>query len=106
MTEPTPDPPEPQAHHTTPPRVIDNPVAPDLFADSAIGFSLRNGVVSITLSSQRVDHTEAPAAINNVVIARLVMPVFGAQHLILGLYDFLKTHGLDPIQRPPEQPVQ
>ena len=88
MNELTPRTPRPKT------RVVDNPLAPDIFADAAIGFALRNGVVSLTLTSQHVDHTAAAGPINDVVIGRLVMPVIGAQQLAFGLSKFLKENGL------------
>jgi hypothetical protein len=74
---------------------IDNPGAPDFFADTAIGFHLLNGVVKITLGSVRVNHETSPGPSNNIVIGRLVMSVAGAQNLAVGLFDFLKSHGVD-----------
>jgi hypothetical protein len=75
---------------------VDNPAAPDVFADEACGFFVRNGVISITFASARVDHTTTPGPVNRVAIGRLVMPVSGAQELAVGLYDFLVQRGLTP----------
>lgn len=75
---------------------IDNPMAPDFFADAAIGFHFLNGVVKITLGSVRVNHGTSPGPSNNVVTGRLVMSVGGAQNLAVGLFDFLKSRGLAP----------
>jgi hypothetical protein len=75
---------------------VDVPLAPDVFADEAIGFFVRNGVISITFSTARVDHSTAPGPVNRVVIGRLVMPIDGAQGLAVGLYDFLAQRGLAP----------
>jgi hypothetical protein len=75
---------------------VDNPGAPDVFADEASGFFVRNGVISITFAAARIDHSTAPGPINRVVIGRLVMPVSGAQNLAVGLYDFLAQRGLTP----------
>jgi hypothetical protein len=75
---------------------VDTPGAPDVFADDACGFFVRNGVISITFASARVDHSKSPGPINRVVIGRLVMLVSGAQGLSVGLYDFLVQQGLAP----------
>ena len=68
---------------------LDNPHAPAVFADAAAGFFITAGNVHITLESARVNHVTTPGPVNRVVIARLVMPISGAQGLAAGLYDFL-----------------
>jgi hypothetical protein len=81
-----------------PGRFIDNPYAPEVFADEAVGFFLHNGNVTITFSSSRVDHSVSSGPVNRVVIARAVLPVKGVQSLALSLFDFLKKANLDPTQ--------
>jgi hypothetical protein len=76
---------------------IDNPMAPDVFADESVGFFVHNGVVRITFASARVNHSSTPGPVNRVVIGRLVLPVAAAQGLAIGLFDFLKSRGLAPI---------
>ena len=85
---------------------IDNPHAPAVFATEPAGVYLHAGNVHITFAAERVDHSTTPGPVNRVVIARLVMPVSGAQGLAAGLYDFLKKHGLDPVPKPDTAPVQ
>jgi hypothetical protein len=75
---------------------VDVPLAPDVFADGACGFFVRDGVIKITFFAAHVDHNTTPGPVNNVVIGRLVMSVSGAQHLAVGLYDFLVQRGLAP----------
>ena len=75
---------------------LDNPHAPDIFATEATGFFAANGNVMITLESARPDYSRGSANVNRVVIARLVLPVSGAQNLALGLHEFLSQNGLDP----------
>jgi hypothetical protein len=75
---------------------INNPLAPDIFANGATGFSNSNGVIMVTFEAHHVDHSTAPGPLSRVVIGRLVMPIQGAQSLALGLFDFLKNQGLDP----------
>ena len=64
---------------------MDNPHAPSLFCDGAVGFFVFNGVISITLEAARVDHSKNPGLVNRVVVARLNMSIPGAQALALGL---------------------
>lgn len=80
--------------------LVDNPMAPDVFAGSACGFFNLGGTIMITFEAPHVDHRQNPGPVNRVVIGRLVMPLAGAQGLALGLYDFLKTQGLDPAPVP------
>ena len=75
---------------------VDVPLAPDVFADEAVGFFVRNGVISITFASARVDHSTSPGPVRRVVVGRLVMSIDGAQNLAVGLYDFLAQRGLAP----------
>ncbi|HEY1561926.1 MAG TPA: hypothetical protein VGF71_13740 [Caulobacteraceae bacterium] len=75
---------------------IDNPHSPAVFCDSVSGFFLLNGVISLTLESARVDHSQSPGPVNRVVVGRIQMSVPAAQGLALGLFDFLKQQGLDP----------
>ncbi len=86
--------------------LFDNPHAPEVFADEAVGFFIHNGNVSITVASARVDHTKNPGPISRVVTGRLVMPLAGAQALAAGLYDFLKKLNADPVPRGESQTVQ
>ena len=75
---------------------LDNPFAPEVYADTVTGYFVRNGVISITFESGRVNHVTSPGPINRVVIGRVVLPISGAQDLAVGLYDFLKSRGLAP----------
>jgi hypothetical protein len=79
------------------PPLEENLHAPELFAGDAAFFTGGNGVVSITFVSYRWDQSAIPPVQKGVVVGRLVMPVAGAQHLALGLYDYLKSQDLiDP----------
>ncbi|MEQ8226741.1 MAG: hypothetical protein RIA64_01545 [Rhodospirillales bacterium] len=79
---------------------LDNPHAPEVFADEAAGFFLHHGNVHITFASARVDHSTRPGPVNRVVMARMVMPVPAAQSMVNMLYDFLKEMGVDPAAPP------
>lgn len=85
----------------TPPKtmkvaVLDNPHAPEILVDEVVGFFMHNQRISLTLASDRADHTQDPAGINRVVMARLALPIPVAQMLVLGLNDYLAKNGLDP----------
>ena len=77
---------------------IDNAYAPEVFATNAAGFFVLEGVIGITLESVIADHSPRPGPIRRVVRGRLTMPIAGAQRLALGLIDFLKNQGLDPVE--------
>jgi hypothetical protein len=51
---------------------LDNPHAPDVFADNATGFFNLNGNIRITFESVRVNHVTSPGPMTRVVIGRLV----------------------------------
>jgi hypothetical protein len=87
-------------------KFIDNPHAPEVFADEVAGFLIFNGNLHITFSSPRVDHSTSPNPVNRVVIGRLVMPVGSAHAFALSVYDFLKQRGFDPSRPPSPDQVQ
>src|SRR6266576_3781100 len=68
---------------------LDNPNAPEVFADAASGFFNFNGNIRIVLESLRVNHISVPGPVNRVVLARLVMPLDAAEALARGLLDFI-----------------
>jgi len=80
-----------------PPPLEENLQAPELFAGDAAFFTGGSGVISVTFVSYRWDLSAMPPVQKGVVVGRLVMPVAGARHLALGLYDYLKGQDLiDP----------
>jgi hypothetical protein len=85
----------------TPPAFIDAIDAPEVFATEAAGFFVNQGNVTITFASLRVDHGNSPGLMTRRANLRVVLPAQGAQALALGLYDFLKSQGLDPSPKPP-----
>jgi hypothetical protein len=80
---------------------IDNPHAPDVFADGVAGVFNFHGNIRITFESLRVNHTTAPGPVNRVVIGRLVMPMDVAERLARGLLDFITQQRTQ--QNPPAQ---
>ncbi|MQA65492.1 MAG: hypothetical protein GEU76_06290 [Alphaproteobacteria bacterium] len=85
----------------TPVAFIDNPHAPDVFADACTGVFLWNGNIRLTFESDRVNHATSPGPINRVVIGRLVMPVVAAQEMIKMLQGFIEQQ-----QQAPNAPPQ
>lgn len=82
--------------------LIENVLAPEVFAAEASSFMAGAGIVSITLTSFRYDNTTPPGEQKKVVIGRLVMPIIGAHGLATGLFDFLVKSGLVPAPPRPE----
>lgn len=76
-------------------KFVDNPIAPEIFASAATGFSASNGNITITLESLRADHSDSPGPVYRTVVSRIVMPAAGAQGLAVGLFDFLEKQGFD-----------
>lgn len=79
------------------PDLVENLLAPEVFANEASFFATTRGVVTITFTSDRFDNSVTPPQCRRVVVGRLVMPSGGAQNLAVGLYNWLKQSGLDPI---------
>lgn len=75
--------------------LIDNPSAPDLFADDVVGFLLVNNTMRITFASAKADHTSNPGITSRVVTGRLVMPLAAAERfhkLLATIIDNMKSH--------------
>lgn len=80
---------------------LDNPHAPDVFADSASGFFNFNGNIRITFESLRVNHISTPGPVTRVVIGRLVMPLAAAEAMARAVLDFINKQRTQ--QNPPDQ---
>ncbi len=76
--------------------IVASPRPADVFADEALGFEISGGVVRITFASRQMVDGAPPSAVQWVVIGRLLMPARGAQGLAVGLFNYLKSIGLDP----------
>jgi hypothetical protein len=72
----------------TGPEFLDNPYAPDAFATDVSGFVLLGGNVGVTFETVKIDHATGRA--NRVVVARLLMPLEGAQRFSAALANFLQ----------------
>jgi hypothetical protein len=80
---------------------LDNPHAPEVFADGASGFFNFGGNIRVALEAARVNHASTPGPINRVVIARVIMPIDAAEALARGLLDFITQQRTQ--QNPPAQ---
>jgi hypothetical protein len=58
---------------------LDNPHAPDVFADAATAFFLVSGNLRITFEALRVNHVSTPGPVNRLVIGRFLPPKRSAQ---------------------------
>ncbi len=74
--------------------VVENMFSPEVFASLASSFSINAGIVTIKFVSLRWDNSVDPAVQKAVVVARITMPLQGAQTLAGGLDTFLQQHGL------------
>jgi hypothetical protein len=70
---------------------LDNPHAPDVFADGATGWFYFNGNIRITFESVRCNHESAPGPVTRVVIGRLVMSLVSAEEMCRGLLSFIES---------------
>jgi hypothetical protein len=70
----------------------EQPTTVDLFADGAAGLFLFNGNLRITLETNRADHGTTPPTTNHFVVARLVMPVAGAEAMARGILKSIGSH--------------
>ena len=83
---------------------IDDPHAPEVFADGCVGIFLRNGNLSLTFASARADHLTNPSPVNNVVVGRLILPLPAAENLVEFVGNYLKQQKAG--SAPPSQTLQ
>ena len=69
--------------------LLDNALAPDLFADRVIGGFLSDGNVHLTFVARRCDYSQTPNAFKDVVIGRLVMPFKAAEGMAQFVTEFV-----------------
>lgn len=76
--------------------LVDNPNAPDIFADRLTGYFLMNGTVRLTFEMARA----VPAGpLNRVVTGRLTMPIEAAERMareVLAFVEQVKEGGPPP----------
>jgi hypothetical protein len=70
---------------------LDDPHAPEVFADGAAGWFYFNGNIRITFESVRCNHGSAPGPVTRVVIGRLVMSLVSAEEMCRGLLSFIES---------------
>jgi hypothetical protein len=87
------------------PNFVDNPHAPDIFADSTSGYFIFNGNLRITFESLRVSHVSSPGPVNRVVIGRLVLPLAQAEGLAKGILDLIERQKADPEKETQSKPT-
>jgi len=68
------------------PQLIDNPHAPDVYADRCTGAWMLSGNIRLTFEAARMNHETGVAS--RLVIGRLVLPLESAE----GLRDFLADY--------------
>jgi hypothetical protein len=81
--------------------IVATPHSPDVFADEALGFEISGGVVRITFATRKMVDGAPPSDVQWMVIGRLLMPTRGAHGLAVGLFNYLKSIGLDPASKAP-----
>ncbi len=81
-------------------QILENMFSPEVFASLASSFSINAGSVTIKFVSLRWDNSTEPAVQRAVVVARVTMPLEGAQTLVGGLQTFLAEHGLEYVPAP------
>jgi hypothetical protein len=69
---------------------VDNPMAPDIFADGLSGYFLKDGNVRMTFETVRESHVSSPGSMSRIVIGRLVMPIDAAENMARGVLDFIQ----------------
>ncbi len=67
------------------PNLLHNPHMPDMFADAATGIFTFNGCMRVTFESVRSNYAHTPAALDRVVVGRLLMPVLAAEAMAKGI---------------------
>lgn len=82
---------------------VDNPHAPDVFADSVTGVFFFGGNLRLTFESYRVNHVTTPGPVNRVVIGRLILPMQAAKGLRDLLNDYLKKYESEGGTPPPQE---
>lgn len=81
----------PKLHmHIELPPLVDDPLAPQIYADNFAGLVFNQGNLNLTFAATQADHTKDPAANRRMVTGRLVMPATALADLHTNLGHFLK----------------
>ncbi len=86
--------------------LIDNPHAPDIFADALTGYFVLNGSVRLTFESARANHAVPAGPLKRVVTGRLTMPIDAAERMAREVLAFIEQVRMEgPGQSaPPSRP--
>jgi hypothetical protein len=90
------------AQAAKPPPLVENLMAPEVFASEAFSISLVQGMISIAFTSPRYDYSETPSVMKKVVVNRLVIPPAGALSMAVRLFALLDKHGLGAAPKDPQ----
>jgi hypothetical protein len=82
--------------------LVEDLMAPEVFASEAFSISLVQGVISIAFTSPRYDYSENPSVMKKVVVSRLVIPPAGALSMAVRLFALLDKHGLGAAPKDPQ----
>jgi hypothetical protein len=91
------------------PTFVDNPDIPESFADGFAGVSFTNGILKLTFTTVRADHSKDPAQHHRTVTVRLAIPITTALELQNGLANMMKElerMGVLHIQQPGPMTIQ
>ncbi len=98
LATPAPEPaPAPQTASASP--LVENLLAPEVFASDAQTISLVQGMVSIAFTSARYDYSTTPSVMRKVVVSRLVMPPAAASSMAVRLFAFLEKNGMGAVPK-------
>jgi hypothetical protein len=86
--------------------LIEDPRAPEIFADSLVGMFNFNGNLRLTLEAARAAHHVNPAPVARVVVGRVIMPLAAAENMARGILDFIaqQRRQAEPAPAPPTVP--
>ncbi len=83
--------------------LVENLLAPEVFASDAQAISLVQGMISISFVSARYDYAETPGMLKKVVVSRLVIPPAAASSMAVRLFAFLEKNGMGAAPKDPKK---
>jgi hypothetical protein len=81
------------------PELIDNLLAPEIYASEITGYTISNGNVTLTLASVRASWEDPGTPNKRVVVGRIVLSMGAAQALSVELFQLLNKQGLNPARK-------
>ncbi len=79
--------------------ILNNPLAPEMYADNVLGYYLVNNTMRFTFTTTRFDHLTNPGIPSRVVTGRLVIPIAEAENfrkLLTAIIDNTKSQSQEP----------